>query len=154
MSSPAKCIVRVLICLAPFLCASCLGMSVPKSAKLEPPLASAGNPASSEPQVIDRTLVDKWELTHRVNDKGEENLPQDRTLIEFTDKGAVIFNKIVKEDPTSLKSRTGRYSAVKSELVITDDQGTTSRWPYEVNGDMMVITMPEKGQKFHWRRYR
>jgi hypothetical protein len=155
MSSSAKYIVRMLICLTPFLLASCLGMSVPKDAKLEPPLASAGNPGFSGPSVIDRALVDKWELTHRVNDKGEENLPEEgiRTLIEFTDGGEVIFNRNDKES-ASLKSRKGRYSAAKSELVVTDDQGTTSRWPYQVTGDMMVFTMPEKAQKFYWRRYR
>jgi len=155
MSFPARCIVRVLICLMPFLFASCLGMSVPKDAKLEPPLASAGNPAFSGSGAIDKALVDRWELTHLVTDSGEKQEPMEgtRTLVEFTENGGMVMNRADKESP-SVKKQTGHYSAEKNQLEVTDGEGRTSRWAYEVNGDTMVITMPEKKQKLYWRRYR
>jgi len=130
-------------------------MSLPKSAKLEP---SSTMPASSAPSdaANDRALVDKWELLVLVNDKGEEEKPRDatRTLIEFTDKGQVILNRVDKEESDALKSRTGRYTTAKNEVSITDDKGNTSVWPYQVTGDQLILVMPEMKKKFHWRRYR
>lgn len=155
MSVTGKSIFRALLCVVPILCASCLSMSLPKSAKLEP---SSGMPTASAPSVAgnDRALVDKWELLLLVNDKGGEEKPRDatRTLIEFTDKGQVILNRVDKEGSDALKSRTGKYTTAKNEVSITDDKGNTSVWPYQVTGDQLVLVMPELNKKFHWRRYR
>jgi len=147
----------VLVCLAPLLFASCLTTSLPKSARVEPNTSSPTASASTTPQGLpDKKLVDTWELQYQVNDKGDEERPREatRTLIEFTDRGQVVFNRMDKENSDKMKSRSGRYAVEKEEISITDDAGNTVRWPYQVVGDTLVLVMPEVKKKFYWRRYR
>jgi hypothetical protein len=140
------------ICLVALLCASCITTTLPKSARVEP------SPSSGEPSQAssDKNLLDTWELLYQVNEKGDEERPRDatRTLIEFTDKGQVIFNRMDKENSDKMKSRTGKYALDKSEINITDDVGNTVKWPYQITGDTLMIVMPEVKKKFYWRRFR
>jgi len=140
------------ICLVALLCASCISTTLPKSARVEP------SPPSGEPSqaASDKNLRDTWELLYQVNEKGDEERPRDatRTLIEFTDKGQVIFNRMDKENSDKMKSRTGKYALDKSEINITDDVGNTVKWPYQITGDTLMIVMPEVKKKFYWRRFR
>jgi hypothetical protein len=135
-----------------FSCASCVGTGLSKSAKLEPSVPGSG--ASVGPD--DKGLVDTWELLYQVNEKGDEERPKEatRTLIEFTKNGRVIFNRIDSENPDRVKSQTGKYSLDKSEISITDDQGYTVKWPYQIIGDTLILDMPKEKKKFHWRRFR
>lgn len=140
------------ICLVALLCASCITTTLPKSARVEPsPSSGESSQASS-----DKNLLDTWELLYQVNEKGDEERPRDatRTLIEFTDKGQVIFNRMDKENSDKMKSRTGKYALDKSEINITDDVGNTVKWPYQITGDTLMIVMPEVKKKFYWRRFR
>ena len=75
-----------------------------------------------------------------------------RTLIEFTDNGRVVFNRMDKETTDSSKSRSGQFSLVKDEISITDDAGNTVQWPYQITGDTLVLVMPEVKKKFYWQR--
>ncbi|MEI7448157.1 MAG: lipocalin family protein [Desulfomonile sp.] len=140
-------------CAILLFCASCFTMSLPKSATLE-----SGSPASKSPvssgAVLDKGLVDKWELLYQVNDKGGQERPREstRTLIEFTDNGRVVFNRMDKETTDSSKSRSGQFSLVKDEISITDDAGNTVQWPYQITGDTLVLVMPEVKKKFYWQR--
>jgi hypothetical protein len=119
---------------------------------VEPGPSSGGQALAN----LDKSLADTWELLYQVNDKGEKEPPRDatRTLIEFTDKGQVIFNRIDKENSDAMKSRSGKYSLDKTEISITDDVGNTVKWPYQVTGDTLVLFMPEVNKKFFWRRFR
>jgi hypothetical protein len=138
--------------LAVFSCASCVGTGLSKSAKLEPGAPGSGESVGTG----DKSLVDTWELLYQVNDKGDEERPKEatRTLIEFTGNGRVIFNRIDNENSDRVKSRTGKYALDKSEISITDDDGNTVKWPYQIIGDTLVLVMPEAKKKFHWRRFR
>ena len=140
------------ICLVALLCASCISTTMPKTARVEP------SPSSGEPSQAssDKNLLDTWELLYQVNEKGDEERPRDatRTLIEFTDKGQVIFNRMDKENSDKMKSRTGKYALDKSDINITDDVGNTVKWPYQITGDTLMIVMPEVKKKFYWRRFR
>jgi hypothetical protein len=116
------------------------------------------SPPSGEPSQAssDKNLLDTWELLYEVNEKGDQKPPQEgtRTLIEFTDKGQVIFNRMDK-DSDKTKNRTGKYALDTSGITITDDAGNTVKWPYQVTADTLVITMPEnKNNKYYWRRFR
>jgi hypothetical protein len=150
MSVDSRRVMGLIICLAALLCASCLSTTVPKTAQIEP------NPSSDRLASLDRNLTDTWELLYQVNDKGDQEKPKDatRTLIEFTPKGQVIFNRIDKENSDAMKSRTGKYGLDKSEISITDDKGNTVKWPYEISEDQLVIFMPEVNKKFYWRRFK
>jgi hypothetical protein len=142
----------VLVVLVPFLCASCLTMTMPKSARVDPETPSSGTAQAA----VDKNLLDTWELQYQTNDKGEEERPKEdtRTLIEFTNRGQVIFNKVDKERSDKLMSRTGKYALDKEEISITDDVGNTVKWPYQVSADTLVIVMPEVKKKFYWRRFK
>jgi Lipocalin-like domain len=147
-----KPIVWVLIALVPLLCASCLSMTMSKGVNVDPGAPSSGTVETA----LDKNLVDTWELLYELNDKGEQKrVPEaTRTLMEFTGKGQVIFNKIDKEHPDKLRTQTGKYSLHNQKIKLTDDAGHTVKWPYTVNGDTLVIAMPEKNMKFFWRRFR
>ncbi len=152
MSLFLKRTVTVAIFLVGMLCASCITTTLPKTARLEPgPSASQPSPTAS-----DKKLLDTWELLYQVNENGAEERPKDgtRTLIEFTDKGQVIFNRMDKDHSDKMKSRTGKYILEKNQLTITDDVGNTVKWPYQVTGDTLMIAMPEVKKKFYWRRFR
>jgi len=152
MSLFSKRIIGAAICLVAFLCASCITTTLPKSARVEPsPSSGEPSPAASS----DKNLLDTWELLYQVSDKGEER-PREgtRTLIEFTDKGQVIFNRMDKDNSDKMKSQRGKYALDNNEITITDDAGNTVKWPYQATGDTLVITMPEKKTKFFWRRFR
>jgi hypothetical protein len=152
MSLLSKRTIGAMSCLVALLCASCIATTLPKSARVEP------SPSSGEPSQAssDKNLLDTWELLYQVNEKGDEERPRDatRTLIEFTDKGQVIFNRMDKENSDKMKSRTGKYALDKSEINITDDVGNTVKWPYQITGDTLMIVMPEVKKKFYWRRFR
>jgi len=133
-------------------------VAAPKTAKLEggtsapavsPKSASVGN-------LSDKKVVDTWELLYQKNEKGEEERPREatRTLIEFTDRGQVIFNRVDKENSDKMKSRSGKFIVEGEEISITDDAGNTVKWPYQVSGDTLVLVMPEVKKSFYWRRYR
>jgi hypothetical protein len=132
-------------------------MAVPKTAKVEPSATAPGasQPSASADSASDKKLVDTWELLYQVNDKGDKEPPREatRTLIEFTDRGQVIFNRMDKENSDKMKSRSGRYSIEREEISITDDAGNTVKWPYQIAGDTLVLVMPEVNKKFYWRRY-
>jgi len=148
------------LCLgAGLVCASCLGMSVPKGAGVDPStsgIASRGGQMNSSGRTTDQGLVDTWELLHQVDDQGKELRPKEsiRTLIEFTGNGQVIFNRMDKDESDAVKSRTGKYTVDRDEITITDDVGNTVKWPFKLVGDTLVITMPEAQKKFHLRRFR
>ncbi|MFH1115912.1 MAG: lipocalin family protein [Pseudomonadota bacterium] len=156
MPSIAKSIANVLLCLVPVLFTSCLSMSLPKSAKVEPPPATASTQPSTEKTGTDKGLADTWELLHQVDNRGEQQRPRDstRTLIEFTAKGQVIFNRLDKDTSSQLKSRTGTYTLDGEMINIVDDVGNAAKWPYELTGDSLMIVMPELEKKFYWRRFR
>lgn len=130
----------MVVFLSSLLFASCLSM-IPRQS------TEAGS---------DKALVDTWELQYQVNDKGDQEKPREatKTLIEFTNGGQVVFNRMDKENSDATKSRTGKYSLEKSEISITDDMGNTVKWPYQIAGDQLVIFMPEVNKKFYWRRNR
>ncbi len=152
MSLFLKRTITAAICVIAIFCVSCITTTLPKTARLEP------SPSASEPSAasLDKNLLDTWELLYQVNENGAEERPTDgtRTLIEFTDKGQVIFNRMDKENSDRMKSRTGKYSLDKNEITITDDVGNTVKWPYQVTGDTLMIAMPEVKKKFFWRRFR
>jgi hypothetical protein len=102
----------------------------------------------------DKSVVGKWELLYQINDKGERQNPKDqtKTQIEFTNNGQVMFNRFDNENSDSVKSRTGKYSVGKNQISITDDAGNTVKWPFQISGDSLIISMPEVNKKFHWRR--
>ncbi len=149
-----KCKTGITICalICALTCVSCLTASVPKSANMDTPSSSSSNAQSS----ADRGLTDKWELLYQVNDKGEEQKPREatRTILEFTGSGEVIFNRMDKENTDASKSRNGKYTVDRDQIVITDDAGNTVKWPYQVSGDTLMISMPEVSKKFHWRRFK
>ncbi len=149
-----KCKFGISICvlLCALTCVSCLTASVPKSAKMDSPSSSNASNSSS----VDKGLTDKWELMFQVNDKGEEQKPREatRTILEFTGSGEVVFNRMDKDSADMSKSRSGKYTVDRDQIVITDDAGNTVKWPYQVTGDNLMISMPEVSKKFHWRRFR
>lgn len=140
------------------LCSSCITMGAPKTAKVEPstPAPGIAQAAPAPGASADKKLVDTWELQYEVNEKGDERKPREatRTLIEFTDGGQVIFNRVDKDESDKMKSRSGKYAIEKDEISITDDAGNNVKWPYQVVGDTLVLVMPEVKKKFYWRRYR
>ncbi len=152
MLADLRLIVGVLICLTALLLSSCLTMTLPKSARVDPGASSSGSAQGT----IDNNLIDTWELLYQVNDKGDQEKPREgtRTLIEFTKNGQVIFNRVDKENSDAVKSRTGKYVLEKQVISITDDAGNTVKWPYQVTGDTLSITMPEVQKKFVWRRFK
>jgi hypothetical protein len=133
------------------VCAGCLGIAGPKDPKME-----SGGAATV---ITDKSLIDTWEVVYRVDDKGEKKSldPGTRTLAEFSDNGRLIMNSVYDEKSGKIKSRTGRYSVDGQTINIADNEGNTAKWPYEITGDTLVITMPDEKGKFHkvyWRRYR
>ncbi|MGA8833546.1 MAG: lipocalin family protein [Desulfomonilaceae bacterium] len=143
----------ILLCFAA-ICSSCLTASMPKSARMDDEAQSG--PEISEPSAgnSDKSVVGKWELLYQINDKGERQNPKDqtKTQIEFTNNRQVIFNRFDNENSDSMKSRTGKYSVEKNQISITDDAGNTVKWPFQISGDSLIISMPEVNKKFHWRR--
>lgn len=141
------------LCLLPLVCASCLSMAVPQRTKVERPEAEA----SASKDLAERNpLTDVWELLYQVDKSGKEEKPSEstRTLIEFTPRGRVFFNKLDKKTQDSIKSRAGHYKIKNEELTIIDDVGYTATWPYKLTGDTLVIVIPEIERKFYWRRHR
>jgi hypothetical protein len=128
-------------------------MTAPKTAQVEAPPPKSEAPAT---EATDNRLVDTWELLYQVDDKGSEEVPKEstRTLIEFTRRGQVIFNRVDPKKAGSLKSRSGTYSLADNEIRITDDVGNSVRWPYKITGDRLVIMMPKAKKKFFLRRFR
>jgi hypothetical protein len=104
----------------------------------------------------DLNLLDTWELLYQVDEKGTEQRPREgtRTLIEFTDKGHVIFNRVINDGSHRMNSRAGKYALDGNKIRITDDVGNTVIWPYGISGDELVIEMPETKKKYYWRRFR
>ncbi len=148
-----RALLLLLVLIIIFSCASCVGTGVSKSARIDPGVTSGSAAFDS---AGDKGIADTWELLYQVNEKGDEERPNEatRTLIEFTKNGQVIFNRMDNENSDRVKSRTGKYSIDKAEISITDDAGYSVKWPYQINGDTLVISMPELKKKFHWRRFR
>ncbi len=134
-----------------FWCVSCVGTSVSKIARVDP-----GVTGSAASETGDKGIVDTWELLYQVNENGDEERPREgtRTLLEFTKGGQVIFNRVDNENSARVKTQTGKYSVDKAEINIADEEGNSVRWPYQITGDNLVLSMPEKKKKFHWRRFR
>ena len=128
-----------LVAVTPLFMCSCLSMVVPKS-----PSTSGG----------DGRVVAAWELMYQVNDKGDEERPREttRTTLEFTNEGRVLFTRMDSENKSHKKEKTGKFALDKGEITITDDAGNTVRLPYSIDGDKLVIVMPEMKKKFIWRR--
>jgi hypothetical protein len=152
MQDTAKRLARALLCLIPVFCASCFGMTLPKGGSVEPASAAANRPVPPS----DKRIVDTWELLYRVNDKGEEERPRDstRTLIDFTDKGKIIFNRMDKERSDRVATHTGIFTTENAEVRIVDESGNGARWPYQITGDTLELYVPEEKKKFFWRRFR
>jgi hypothetical protein len=140
-----------LLALSPFFLGSCLTVTLPKGTSVDTTPTTSGPPKSD---LSDNRLIAAWELMYQVNDKGEEERPREttRATIEFTNEGRVFFNRIDRENENHKKSKTGKYSAEKDEIRITDDAGNTVRWPYSIAGDTLVLVMPEVKKKFYWRK--
>jgi len=153
MFSVSRLIVAAMLLVTALVCVSCLTMAVPRTAKVDGMPPAAGPPGAD---TMDRRLIDTWELMYQVNDEGREERPREstRTLIEFTDKGRVVFNRVDPKNSRRLKSRSGDYSLAKNEIRITDDVGNSVRWPYHITKEILVIVMPEEKKKFFWRRFR
>ena len=126
----------VAACLIPLICASCLSMGLVRPVGID-----------------DASLVDTWELQCQVNERGEEEPPITRTLIELTKGGELILTRTDKENSVPVKTKKGKYSINKGEITITDDEGNTATWPYQLTGDTLVVVTPEQ-KKFRWRRFR
>lgn len=136
-------VLGVVVLVGTLFCASCVTTTIPWTTR------GGQGPA-------DRRLVETWELLYQIDDRGEKQLPTDgtRTLIEFTDKGRVIFNRIDKDNSSRVKNRTGNYTQKDNELVITDDGGNNVKWTYNIQDDNLVISAPELKKTFYWRRFR
>ena len=149
----SKRLVLGLLCALSCLCVSCLTMTLPQSTKVEAPSTEA---PPKEYVVKDDRLCDTWELMYLVDDKGEEKNPDEgtRTLMEFTQKGEVIVNKVDRNASNRVRTRNGHYLAENSQLTITDSDGRKVTWPYMVDGDTLIVDMPEVKKKFYWRRFR
>ncbi|MEW6113919.1 MAG: lipocalin family protein [Thermodesulfobacteriota bacterium] len=145
-----------LIIVVPFLCTSCLTMTMPKSARLEKPTTSDQPSDRGQVAPSDKRIVDTWELMFQEDEKGTKEVPPEgtRTLMEFTDRGRVIYNRVDKDDAGRVKTRTGNFTVEDGAIKIIDDVGNSNRWPYQITGDQLVFTMPEKNKTFHWRRFR
>lgn len=149
----SKRFVLALLCVVCCLCASCVTMTLPQSTKV-----NTQSPRTPEKEYVvkDDRLCDTWELMYLVDDKGEEKNPEEgtRTVAEFTRKGEVIVNKVDRRAPDRVKTRKGQYVAENNKIRITDQDGNEVSWPYMIDGDTLVIEMPEAKKKFYWRRFR
>ncbi len=168
---------KLLVFLAPVVCASCLSMTMPKK---EPWTASDTSSQETEAVAVsDNRIVDTWELLYQVDESGEQQLPREgtRTLVEFTPNGRLIYNRVDRtrpvqvsaesesggyswpwqgskeESPPRLKTQTGTYRVQEGELNVTDGTNNT-RWPYRIVGDTLVIVIPKKKKQLHFRRFR
>ncbi|MFH0822932.1 MAG: hypothetical protein V2B18_09290 [Pseudomonadota bacterium] len=145
-----------LLLIIPLLCASCITAGVPKKADPAPAGGSGEASTAASASLSGSRIVDTWELMFRVNEKGEEERPRgtSRTLVEFTDKGRVIFNRSDREESAGIKSKTGKYDLGEKEIKVTDEEGHTDQWPYRLSGDTLVIYMPQSKKEFHLRRFK
>lgn len=153
-----KRLVLGLICTFCCFCASCMTMTLPQSTKIKNQSGESpkGGASRNEYIVKDDRLCDTWELMYLVNDKGEEKNPDEgtRTLMEFTQKGEVIVNKVDRGATDRVKTRNAEYLAENNLISITDQEGNKVTWPYMIDGDTLIIEMPEVKKKFYWRRFR
>ncbi len=129
-------IARVAACMIPLLCASCLSTGLVRPVSID-----------------DANLVDTWELQSQVNEKGQEEPPTIRTFLKLTKDGEVILTKTDKENSAPTETSKGKYSVNRGEITMTDLEGRTTTWPYQLTGDTLVMVVtPDK--KFRWRRFR
>lgn len=143
---------RAVAVVCALLCASCLTMSLPKSARVEPNAPPSRTESTS---TTDSRLMDTWELMYQVNEKNSEEQPRPgtRTLIEFKEPGRVVFSRIEREKESDVVNRReGDFTVRQSEIHITDDAGNSVRWPYQITGDTLIIAMPNDKRKFYWKR--
>jgi hypothetical protein len=132
-----------------------------KAHRSAPNVAAAPRSGSEEGSApsegsTDPNLLDTWELLYQVNEEGHQERPIEgtRLLMEFTDKGQLIFNRMDRKDSEKVKSRTGRFAADGNKISITEDDGSTIYWPYQISGDALVVEMFEFKKKLYWRRSR
>ncbi len=149
-----KCLSAGIALLAVLLCASCLSLTAPKDARVEPDSPSGVQAIAG----LDKNLVDTWELMYLTDEAGTKKYPDasTRTLMEFTNSGKVIVNKTYKGPPETVKTTDpGKYSMLaKGEISVTDKDGTTATWPYQISGDTLEITVVGENKKHYWRRFR
>jgi hypothetical protein len=102
---------------------------------------------------IDERLVAVWELKRHLDESGKEKAPDAhaKVMIEFTGDGKVIFRKEDKAGGAS-RTRTGTYAPAGAALIITDDEGRTVRWEYEITENTLTIVWPQMKNKFVFER--
>jgi hypothetical protein len=147
-----KCLSAGIILLAVLFCASCLSLTAPKDPRVDAD-AGGGKPIAG----LDKNLVDTWELMYLTDDDGKEIYPDKstRTLMEFTENGRVLVNTTYKGPPETVKTHPGKYAMLgKDEISVTDKDGTTASWPYQIKKDTLVTTVLGGNKKHHWRRFR
>lgn len=142
-----------MLCAVACLCVSCLSMTLPQGTTAENP---SPQPPPKEYVAADTRLCDTWELLYMVDDKGNEEKPKEgtRVLIEFTQNGRLITNRIDGTASEQVRTKTGTYVAENNHINITDDKGNQTKWPYMIDGDTLITEMPEKRSKLYWRRFR
>ena len=154
LRSPAPLICGAL-CFSLILCTSCVTITAPGSPNVKQNPNRPDGERHTEARA-DGKIVDTWELIYQINEQGDQELPREstRTLIEFTDHGRVIMNRINKDTSDPVRSGIGKYVVHDDELSITDDGGRSVRWPYKITGDTLILSMPQAGKKFFLRRYK
>lgn len=118
---------------------------------------SDGSEQASPEGAIDPNLMATWGLLSQTDEHGKnEQKPIEniRSLIEFTNKGVVVFRRIEKIASDQTQVRTGKYRIERNEVVITDEVGNTVRWPYKIADDKLTIVMSEFKKKYYWQRVR
>ena len=141
----SRCRPVLTVCCMALLCSSCFSTVATQTPREEPPAPRPVVPT-------DKSLVGIWELIYQVDNKGDQDLPRQKTKLELTDKGYVIFNRTNPQSQDEVKNKTGTYVLRNNEITITDEEGHRANWPYTLTDDILVITMPDVGKKFYWRR--
>jgi len=137
----------------------CLGVAVllANGGLISPGLVRAENSvatgAPSDANAM-RALLGAWELVKKAENGGPEKPVAEgaNTLMEFSQDGAVIVTKTSKDNPSKPDIRPGKFSVEGSTMVITDDAGNTARCQYRLDGDTLVVSIPDIGKEFQWRR--
>jgi hypothetical protein len=143
----SRCMAIMFVFCTALVCSSCFSTVASKNPREEP------RPRPRPVAPTDKTLVGTWELIYRVDNRGEQKLPEMKTKLELTDKGTAIFNRTDPSKQGAVETTTGVYTLQQNEITITDDDGIkTNTWPYTLAEDILVITMPEVDKKFYWRR--
>lgn len=101
-----------------------------------------------------QALIGAWELV-RKSENGEPKQPVPagaNTLMEFAQGGVVMVTKTHKDNPSKPDTRPGKFSVEGSKMLITDDEGNTARCEYRIDGDTLLLAIPDIHKEFYWRR--